>query len=70
MAKDRTLVVIRNWGFHGDADKIVADAIDSTGGFSFVLAGLKAFAEHHIELNLVRDHRRRPPRAAATQRTG
>ena len=56
IAKDRTLVVIRNWGFHGDADKIVADAIDSTGGFSFVLAGLKAFAEHHIELNLVRDH--------------
>ena len=56
VSRDRTLVVIRNWGFHGDADKIVADAIDSTGGFSFVLAGLKAFLEHQIELKLVRDH--------------
>ena len=71
IAKDRTLVVVRNWGFHGDADKIVADAIDSTGGFSFVLAGLKAFAEHHIELNLVRDHQpAAPDEAAATQRAG
>jgi uncharacterized protein YndB with AHSA1/START domain len=55
-SKDQTLVVIRNWGFRGDADKIVADAINSTSGFSFVLAGLKAYAEHHVDLNLVRDH--------------
>jgi uncharacterized protein YndB with AHSA1/START domain len=71
VSKDRTLVVIRNWGFHGDADKIVADAIDSTGGFSFVLAGLKAFAEHHIELNLVLDHQPAThAETAASQRTG
>ena len=71
VSKDRTLVVIRNWGFHGDTDKIVADAIDSTGGFSFVLAGLKAFAEHHIELNLVRDHQPAAHvEAAGSQRTG
>jgi uncharacterized protein YndB with AHSA1/START domain len=55
-AADRTFVTVKNWGFHGDADKIVAEAIDSTGGFSFLLAGLKAFLEHGLELNLVADH--------------
>jgi uncharacterized protein (DUF2249 family) len=34
----------------------VAQALDSTGGFSFVLAGVKAFLEHGIELNLIADH--------------
>ena len=53
---DRTFVVVKNWGFAGDPEKIMAAAIDSTGGFSFVLAGLKAFLEHGIELNLVPDH--------------
>ena len=71
IAKDRTMVIIRNWGFHGDADKIVADVIDSTGGFSFVLAGLKAFAEHRIDLNLIRDHHPAgADEAAASLRTG
>ncbi|HEV8137847.1 MAG TPA: SRPBCC family protein [Pyrinomonadaceae bacterium] len=55
-AADRTLVVVKNWGFHGDADKIVAEAINSTSGFSFLLAALKAFLEHGLELNLVVDH--------------
>lgn len=54
--EDRTFVTVKNWGFGGDADKIVAAALDSTGGFSFLLAGLKAFLEHGIELNLVADH--------------
>ncbi|HYO14724.1 MAG TPA: SRPBCC family protein [Thermoanaerobaculia bacterium] len=52
----RTFVIVRNWGFSGDAETIVARALDSTGGFSFLLAGLKAFLEHGIELNLVVDH--------------
>ena len=30
-------------------------ALDSTEGFSLVLAGLKALLEHGVELNLVRD---------------
>lgn len=54
--EDRTFVTVKNWGFGGDAEKIVAEAIGSTGGFSFVLAGLKAFLEHGIELNLIADH--------------
>lgn len=56
MAEDRTFVTVKNWGFSGGAEKIVAEAIDSTGGFSFLLAGLKAFLEHGVELNLVPDH--------------
>jgi uncharacterized protein YndB with AHSA1/START domain len=54
--KDRTFVTVKNWGFGGDAEKMMAQAMDSTGGFSFVLAGLKVFLEHGIEPNLVVDH--------------
>jgi uncharacterized protein YndB with AHSA1/START domain len=54
--EDRTFVTVRNWGFHGNTEEIVAQAMDSTGGFSFVLAALKAFLEHGIELNIVVDH--------------
>ena len=51
----QTFVKIRNWGFSGDADEIVAKALDSTGGFNLVLAGAKFFLEHGIEPNLVVD---------------
>ena len=54
--ENRTFVTVRNWGFHGDAEKTVAAALDSTGGFTFLLAGLKVFLEHGIEPNLVEDH--------------
>jgi len=54
--EDRTFLAVKNWGFTGDPDKVIAAALDSTGGFSFVLAGLKAFLEHGIELNIVADH--------------
>jgi len=54
--EDQTFVTVKNWGFRGDAEKVVAAALDSTGGFSFLLASLKAFLEHGIELSLVEDH--------------
>jgi uncharacterized protein YndB with AHSA1/START domain len=53
---NHTFVVVKNWGFHGDADRVVAQALDSMGGFSLLLASLKAFLEHGIELNIVEDH--------------
>ena len=31
-------------------------ALNSTGGFSFVLAAMKAFLEHGVELKIVEDH--------------
>ncbi len=54
-ADDTTLVTISNWGFHGSEDEVVAKAIDSMGGFSLLLASLKAFLEHDVRLNLVAD---------------
>ena len=52
---DTTYVTITNSGFQGDGDKVVRDALDSTGGFTWVLAGLKALLEHNIELNAIVD---------------
>lgn len=54
-ADDTTVVSISHFGFHGDGDAVIAGALDSTGGFALVLAGLKALLEHGIELNLVGD---------------
>lgn len=51
-----TLVRIANWGFSGSPDEIVKEAVDATGGFTLVLAGLKALLEHNVVLNLVADH--------------
>ena len=51
-----TFVVIENWGFRGDPEAVMASAIDAAGGFAFLLAGMKAFLEHGIELDLVVDH--------------
>jgi uncharacterized protein YndB with AHSA1/START domain len=50
-----TFVTITNAGFGGGADKMVQEAIGSTEGFTFVLAGAKAFLEQNAILNLVRD---------------
>ena len=50
-----TFVSIRHHGFAGDPDAMVKTAIDSAGGFSFVLAGCKAWMEHGLELGLVLD---------------
>ena len=52
---DKTYVTITNSGFKGDGDKVVRDSLDSTGGFTWVLAGLKALLEHGIELNAIAD---------------
>ena len=50
-----TLVSVTNTGFAGEPDDVVRQVIDSTGGFTIVLCGMKAWLEHHIRLNLVAD---------------
>lgn len=50
-----TFVSITNRGFSGNDEQIIQQAIGSTEGFSFVLAGLKALLEHNVQLNLVPD---------------
>lgn len=52
-----TFVEITARGFTGSAAEQMATALDVMGGFSYLLAGCKAYLEHGIELNLVADHR-------------
>jgi uncharacterized protein YndB with AHSA1/START domain len=58
-ADGTTFVSITEEGFRGTGDEVAHQATSSTQGFTFVLAGLKAWLEHGIELNLVAD--RFPP---------
>jgi len=55
LSDDTTFVSITEAGFSGDGDEVVKQALDSTGGFTWVLAGLKALLEHDIRLNLIAD---------------
>ena len=50
-----TLVTISNWGFLGSCDQVLPSVVDSKGGYTMVLAGLKAWLEHGIRLNLITD---------------
>jgi uncharacterized protein YndB with AHSA1/START domain len=50
-----TFVSITESGFTGTGDELTKHVANSTEGFSLVLAGLKAFLEHNIRLNLVAD---------------
>ncbi|MBT8398171.1 MAG: polyketide cyclase [Gemmatimonadetes bacterium] len=54
--EDATFVRITASGFDGTDDERVSKAIDSMGGFSFALAGCKAWLEHRVALNLTGDH--------------
>lgn len=55
-ADNTTFVSSTNSGFSGMGDEQVQQALDSTGGFMLVLAGLKALLEYNLRLNLVGDH--------------
>ena len=50
-----TFVSVTNSGFTGDGDELMKQALDSTGGFTLVLAGAKASLEHNLRLNLIAD---------------
>ena len=50
-----TFLSITESGFTGDGDALVKQVTESTEGFTLVLAGLKAFLEHNVRLNLVAD---------------
>lgn len=53
--ENSTYVVIKNYGFHQTDDDLIAVIKDSTGGFTTVLDGLKAYLEHGLRLNLIGD---------------
>lgn len=50
-----TFVSITESGFTGDADDLVKYVTNSTQGFTWTLAGLKALLEHNVRLDLVAD---------------
>jgi uncharacterized protein YndB with AHSA1/START domain len=52
---DATYVRITETGFSGDGDTQVRRALDSTGGFTFLLSSLKAVLEHDITLKVTLD---------------
>jgi uncharacterized protein YndB with AHSA1/START domain len=53
--KEATFVDVTESGWTGNGDELVKYATESTQGFTLMLAGLKAFLEHKIELNLTAD---------------
>lgn len=53
--ENETFVSVVNSGFQGNGDAQVAQALDSTGGFTMMLCALKALLEHGIALNVVAD---------------
>jgi uncharacterized protein YndB with AHSA1/START domain len=52
---DTTFVSITESGWTGTGDELVKYVRDSTEGFTWTLAGLKALLEHNIRLNFVAD---------------
>ncbi|MDF2186786.1 SRPBCC domain-containing protein [Paraflavitalea sp. CAU 1676] len=51
-----TFMTIEEKGWDAATEKINEILVGQTEGWSFVLAGLKAWLEHGIQLNLVADH--------------
>jgi uncharacterized protein YndB with AHSA1/START domain len=50
-----TYISTKHYGFTQAGDELLAVIKDSTGGFTTVLDGLKAYLEHGINLNLIAD---------------
>lgn len=55
LTDETTYVVIKNYGFKETGNDLIQVIKDSTGGFTTVLDGLKAYLEHNLKLNLVGD---------------
>ncbi len=55
ITENQTFVTITNTGLQGQGAHLMNAIRDSTAGFTMVLAGLKAYMEHGIELHLIRD---------------
>ncbi|MEZ7499898.1 SRPBCC family protein [Flavobacterium sp. Arc3] len=55
LGESKTFVTITYNGIQGRTDEMCDQIRDVTEGFTLVLAGLKAYLEHNIQLNLVAD---------------
>lgn len=57
--QEATFVRIAAWGFEGDPEARIAQALDSTEGFNLVIAACKIWLEHGIDPRLIVD--KQPP---------
>ncbi|MNX79372.1 hypothetical protein D3C86_1110000 [compost metagenome] len=55
MSDNSTYVSVKEYGYTETGEELLAIIRDSTGGFTTVLDGMKAFLEHGINLNLIAD---------------
>lgn len=55
-ADGSTILSIEESGYSGDQENIFAGVKDSTGGFNQVIVAAKAFIEHGVSINVVKDH--------------
>ncbi|MCO4293035.1 SRPBCC domain-containing protein [Solitalea sp. MAHUQ-68] len=55
LSEHSTYVVVKEYGYTETGDNLLSAIKDSTGGFTTVLDGMKAFLEHGINLNLIAD---------------
>lgn len=55
LTDDKTYMIIKNYGFKETGNDLILAIKDSTGGFTTVLDGLKAYLEHNVRLNLIGD---------------
>lgn len=55
ISENETFVNVVNDLFKGNTDDMKKQIRDSTGGFNLVMAGCKAWLEHGINLNLIKD---------------
>jgi len=54
--QNETILTIEESGFSGTDEEILAQVLDSTGGFNQVIIAAKAFIEHDVAVNVVSDH--------------
>jgi len=52
---DSTYLRVRESGYKGSGDEVVAHALDSMGGFTMVLCAAKALLEHDVQVSIVGD---------------
>lgn len=55
LSNGSTYVTIKHFGFDKTGDELLQVIKESTGGFTTVLDGMKAYLEHNINLNLIVD---------------
>ncbi len=53
--ESQTYLTIHNYNIPLEGEELIAFIIDSTGGFTTVLDGLKAYLEHGLQLHLVQN---------------